>query len=113
MQARPDHAAATTLKAGESLFIHLKARSSVRSTAGGLQLSGEPRWLGEQVFRTQAMLAEGEIYLIEASGWVTLTAARGGSTVHIGHAEPVWPLRDWLRKTAGLFMPGRTARNCS
>ena len=63
MQARPDRDAAIQLSAGESLFVYLKAGTTITSTAGGLKLTGAPRWLGGQVFYAQATLAEGEAWL--------------------------------------------------
>jgi hypothetical protein len=113
MQARPDREAAIQLKDGESLFVYLRAGTTVASTAGQLHLTGAPRWLGEQVFRTQATLAEGEALQLEESGWITLIAARGGSTVNICRAEAPSLLVDWLSKTASLLMPGRTAHTCA
>lgn len=113
MQARPDRDAAIQLSAGESLFVYLKAGTTITSTAGGLKLTGAPRWLGGQVFRAQATLAEGEAWLPEHSGWVMLTATGGGSTVHICRAEAPLKMMDWLRQVISTWMPGHTIRNCS
>ncbi len=113
MQATPDRDAAIQLRAGETLFVYLHADSAITSTAGGLKLTGSPRWLGGQVFRPQATLDEGKTWLPEQSGWVTLTAAAGGSTVHICRVEAPVKLMDWLRQAISTFMPGRTTRTCA
>ncbi|MES2190751.1 MAG: hypothetical protein V4454_11540 [Pseudomonadota bacterium] len=112
MQARPDREAVIQIKAGESLFVCLRAGTTIVSTADQLRITGEPRCLGGQVFRAQATLAEGEAWQIEKSGWVTLTAA-SGSTVHICRAAASSLLQGWLRKAASVFVPGRTARTCA
>ncbi|MES2282955.1 MAG: hypothetical protein V4542_16190 [Pseudomonadota bacterium] len=113
MQARPDRDAAIQLRAGESLFVYLKAGTTITGTAGGLKLTGAPRWLEGQVFRTQATLAEGEAWLPEDNGWVMLTATRGGSTVHICRAEAPLKMMEWLRQAISTLRPGHTARNFS
>ncbi|MES2402010.1 MAG: hypothetical protein V4573_18610 [Pseudomonadota bacterium] len=113
MQARPDREAVIQISADESLSVYLKAGTTIVSTAGQLHLTGTPQLLGGQVFRSQTRLAEGEALQLECSGWVTLTAARGGSTLTICHAEAPSQLRDLLHKAASLFAPGRTARTCA
>ena len=111
--ARPDREAAIQLRAGESLFVYLKAGTTIASIAGQLCVTCPPRWLGGQIFRADAKLSEGEALQLEGSGWVTLTAARGGSTLHICQAAASSPVKDWLHKATKMFTPGHTARTCA
>ncbi len=67
------------LDPGESLFFHSKAGSALISTAGTLLVTGEPRWLGEQVVCSSAVLEPGQAHTLAQGGWVTLTAQHGGA----------------------------------
>ncbi|MBW8720879.1 MAG: hypothetical protein JF626_02955, partial [Polaromonas sp.] len=48
-------------------------------TAGTLLVTGEPRWLGEQVVCSSAVLEPGQAHTLAQGGWVTLTAQHGGA----------------------------------
>lgn len=48
------------LDAGESLFFHSKAGSALIGTSGTLLVTGAPRWLGEQVVCSDAVLEPGK-----------------------------------------------------
>jgi hypothetical protein len=67
------------LDPGESLFFHSKAGSALISTAGTLLVTGAPRWLGEQVVCSSAVLESGQAHTVQQSGWVTVTAQHGGA----------------------------------
>ena len=113
MQARPDRDAAIVLQRGESLYVYLRAGTTIVSTAGTLEPTGSPRWLGGEVFPAQATLAEGEAWLLEESGWLTLAAAQHDSSVSVFRIEAPSPLRDWLRKVASVLSPSGTAKTCA
>jgi hypothetical protein len=53
------------LDPGESLFFHSKAGSALISTAGTLLVTGAPRWLGEQVVCSSAVLESGQAHTIQ------------------------------------------------
>lgn len=67
------------LDPGESLFFHSKAGSALISTAGTLLVTGAPRWLGEQVVCSKAVLEPGQAHTLLQSGWITVTAQHGGA----------------------------------
>jgi hypothetical protein len=67
------------LDAGESLFFHSKAGSALISTAGTLLVTGAPRWLGEQVVSSDAVLEAGQAHTVNQDGWITVTAQHGGA----------------------------------
>lgn len=77
----PHHPASRQLELdpGESLFFHSKAGSALISTAGTLLVTGAPRWLGEQVVCSSAVLESGQAHPLQQSGWVTVTAQHGGA----------------------------------
>ncbi|MES2413826.1 MAG: hypothetical protein V4614_08485 [Pseudomonadota bacterium] len=104
------------IEAGAALFLELKAGSSVTSSTGSLRLAGPPRWLGERVVCTKRTLVSGERHTLADSGWVTLTAGHGGSTVCITQAPSAtllsgMPGRLWtaLAVIAGRLRSARTA----
>ncbi len=113
MPTRPERESAIQLRGGESLFVYLRTGSTLVSSSGQLRLTGDPRWLAGQVFRTQTTLAEGEAWLLEESGWVTLASTGGGTTVHICRSEAPSQLGYWLHKAVSMVAPGRTARTCA
>lgn len=112
MQARPDREARIYLHAGESLFVYLKAGTTIVSTAGNLELTGAPRWLGGELHPARSTLAEGEASLLEESGWLTLAAGQYDSSVSICRIETPLQPKDWLRRAASLFLPQRATRTC-
>ena len=67
------------LDPGESLFFHSQAGSALISSAGTLLVTGAPRWLGEQVVCSQAVLEPGQAHTLPQSGWITVTAQHGGA----------------------------------
>lgn len=67
------------LDAGESLFFHSKAGSALISTSGTLLVTGAPRWLGEQVVCSDAVLEAGQSHTVHQDGWITVTAQHGGA----------------------------------
>jgi hypothetical protein len=67
------------LDPGESLFFHSKAGSALISTAGTLLVTGAPRWLGEQIVCSNAVLEPGQAHTVQQSGWITVTAQHGGA----------------------------------
>ncbi len=113
MQTSPDRGAAIHLQGGESLFVYLKAGTAIVSTAGMLELTGSPRWLGGEVFPARAALAEGEAWLLEENGWLTVAAVQCDSSVSVFLIEAPAPLRDWWRQVASVLLPGRAARPCA
>lgn len=119
MQAIPDREATVHLQGGESLCVHLKAGTTIVSTAGRLELTGSPRWLGGEVFPARTTLAEGEAWLAEENGWLTVAAAQYGSSVSIFHinAPSRWShVLRWLhglRPAARLLTAGRAGRPCA
>lgn len=76
MKHRPHHPSSRQLELdpGESLFFHSKAGSALISTSGTLLVTGAPRWLGEQVVCSSAVLESGQAHTIHQDGWVTVTA---------------------------------------
>lgn len=68
-----------TLDAGESLFFHSKAGSALISSSGTLLVTGAPRWLGEQVVCSDAVLEAGQSHTVNQDGWITVTAQHGGA----------------------------------
>lgn len=67
------------LDAGESLFFHSKAGSALISSSGTLLVTGAPRWLGEQVVCSDAVLEAGQSHTVHQDGWITVTAQHGGA----------------------------------
>jgi hypothetical protein len=67
------------LDAGESLFFHSKAGSALISSSGTLLVTGAPRWLGERVVCSDAVLEPGQSHTIHQDGWITVTAQHGGA----------------------------------
>ena len=74
------------LDPGESLFFHSKAGSALISTAGTLLVTGAPRWLGEQVVCSSAVLEPGQAHSIQQNGWITVTAQHGGAICVVNQA---------------------------
>jgi len=79
------------LDPGESLFFHSKAGSALISTAGTLLVTGAPRWLGEQVVCSSAVLESGQAHTVQQAGWVTVTAQHGGAVCVVNHENRVRP----------------------
>lgn len=74
------------LDPGESLFFHSKAGSALISTAGTLLVTGAPRWLGEQVVCSSAVLEPDQAHSIQQNGWITVTAQHGGAVCVMNQA---------------------------
>lgn len=74
------------LDPGESLFFHSKAGSALISTAGTLLVTGAPRWLGEQVVCSSAVMEPGQAHSIQQTGWITVTAQHGGAVCVVNQA---------------------------
>jgi hypothetical protein len=90
------------LDAGESLFFHSKAGSALISTSGTLLVTGAPRWLGEQVVCSDAVLEAGQAHTVNQNGWITVTAQHGGAACIVN--QPVRaPLRETLVSTGVKF----------
>jgi hypothetical protein len=77
------------LDPGESLFFHSKAGSALISTAGTLLVTGAPRWLGEQVVCSSAVLEPGQAHSIQQNGWITVTAQHGGAVCVVNQAARI------------------------
>ena len=77
------------LDPGESLFFHSKAGSALISTAGTLLVTGAPRWLGEQVVCSSAVLESGQAHSVHQGGWITVTAQHGGAVCVVNQKSPV------------------------
>ena len=88
MKPHPHRPSSRQLKLdpGESLFFHSKAGSALVSTAGTLLVTGAPRWLGEQVVRSSAVLEPGQAHSIQQNGWITVTAQHGGAVCVMNQA---------------------------
>ena len=95
------------LAAGESLFFHSKAGSALISTSGTLLVTGAPRWLGEQLVCSDAVLEAGQSHSISQNGWITVTAQHGGAACIVSQPAraPQW---EALVAAAGAFL-GRFA----
>jgi len=85
------------LDPGESLFFHSKAGSALISTAGTLLVTGAPRWLGEQVVCSSAVLESGQAHTLHQDGWVTVTAQHGGAVCIVNEDSRARP---WEALTA-------------
>ena len=94
------------LDAGESLFFHSKAGSALISTSGTLLVTGAPRWLGEQVVCSGAVLEAGQSHTVNHNGWITVTAQHGGAACIVSQPASA-PLLEALvsagRKAFGRF----------
>ncbi|MFI5444885.1 hypothetical protein [Polaromonas sp. UC242_47] len=101
MYHHPDPQTSLQLGAGESRLLQAKAGTCLISSAGALIVTGEPLWLGEQVFRPRTRLAPGQRHLIAQDGWLTLTAGPQGAAVGL-----VCP-RQTLSLLRGLYQMGR------
>lgn len=75
------------LDPGESLFFHSKAGSALISTSGTLLVTGAPRWLGEQLVCSSAVLESGQAHTIHQNGWVTITAQHGGAVCVVNQED--------------------------
>jgi hypothetical protein len=90
------------LDAGESLFFHSKAGSALISTSGTLLVTGAPRWLGEQLICSDAVLEAGQAHTVNQNGWITVTAQHGGAACIVNQPVPV-PLRETLASAGAKF----------
>lgn len=79
------------LDPGESLFFHSKAGCALISNAGTLLVTGAPRWLGEQVVCSSAVLEPGQAHTLDQGGWVTVTAQHGGAVCVVRQANRAHP----------------------
>lgn len=88
MQPHPHRPSSRQLELdpGESLFFHSKAGSALISSAGTLLVTGAPRWLGEQVVCSNAVLEPGQAHSIQQNGWITVTAQHGGAVCIVNQA---------------------------
>jgi hypothetical protein len=98
------------LDPGESLFFHSKAGSALISTAGTLLVTGAPRWLGEQVVCSSAVLAPGQAHTLQQSGWVTVTAQHGGAVCVVGQANRASPWQALAAACAAVLGRYRSAK---
>jgi hypothetical protein len=90
------------LDAGESLFFHSKAGSALISTSGTLLVTGAPRWLGEQVVCSDAVLQAGQAHSVTQNGWITVTAQHGGAACIVSQPGRA-PLLDALASAGKRF----------
>jgi hypothetical protein len=98
------------LDAGESLFFHSKAGSALISHSGTLLVTGAPRWLGEQVVCSNAVLEAGQSHTVHQDGWITVTAQHGGAACLLSQPARA-PRREALLSAATAFFsrfPGIT-----
>jgi hypothetical protein len=109
MQARPVqpqevHEPRIKLGAGQLFNVYVGAGSTVTSQSGALRLTSPPRWLGEQVFRAEMTLGDGEVHIITDGGWITLRAGPLGGVAHIHQVGTGWALTGWLREVVNLLI---------
>lgn len=91
------------LDPGESLFFHSKAGSALISASGTLLVTGAPRWLGEQIVCSSAVLESGQAHTLQQSGWVTVTAQHGGAVCVVSQKSGVSPRAALVSAYAALL----------
>lgn len=91
------------LDPGESLFFHSKAGSALISTSGTLLVTGAPRWLGEQIVCSSAVLEPGQAHTLQQSGWITVTAQHGGAVCVVAPKSRARPWAALVSACAALF----------
>jgi hypothetical protein len=98
------------LDPGESLFFHSKAGSALISTAGTLLVTDAPRWLGEQVVCSSAVLEPGQAHTLQQSGWITVTAQHGRAVCVVGQENRVSPWDALVSACAAILGRYRSAK---
>lgn len=112
MKHRPHRPSSRQLELdpGESLFFHSKAGSALISTSGTLLVTGAPRWLGEQVLCSSAVLESGQAHTIHQNGWITVTAQHGGAVCVVSQKRPVSSWEALVSACAGILGRYRSAK---
>lgn len=98
------------LDPGESLFFHSKAGSALISTAGTLLVTGAPRWLGEQIVCSNAVLEPGQAHTLQQTGWITVTAQHGGAVCVVAQKRRAWPWAALVSACIGALGRYRSAK---
>lgn len=74
------------LKAGQVLRLYAKAGASFLVTQGTVSIAEAPVWSGDQFLNQSTILGEGEFYVLQRRGWITVDAHK--------FAEVLWQQRN-------------------
>ncbi|MFC3107295.1 hypothetical protein ACFQAT_06695 [Undibacterium arcticum] len=84
--------ARTRLTTGQALRLHADAGTGILATEGSISVAEAPLWSGDQFLRRSTMLREGEFYVVQDRGWITVDAHGPAEVLcHQPHAQTIDP----------------------
>lgn len=96
----PSHPALQFVRAGQAFHLHLAPGDCVQTDSGAFRLVSR-HWLAGQWLPMARHLEAGDSHRAEASGWVLLEAAPGGSSAFRLARSP----RPWWQSWPSWFSP--------
>ncbi|NMM37455.1 MAG: hypothetical protein HHJ09_08060 [Glaciimonas sp.] len=64
----------TRLIVGQALRLHADSGTNILATEGSISITEAPIWLSDQFLHHSTTLRESELYVVQASGWITVSA---------------------------------------
>ena len=97
----------TSLAAGQSLHLALDAGTVLVAAQGGLLIAEPARWLAERVVPVGCWLGEGQAYVVQQSGWVSVTAQGAARLARVAPQGLAERALAWLRQWRGRWSPAQ------
>lgn len=83
----------TQLGPGQSLHVRGERGMTILAASGKVCIGTAPTWLSDQFLAEKILLCEGEVHVLQNSGWIVISAQADAEVLGIAdHARSAWTI---------------------